>query len=68
MGDLMEQLKERVAAALGWSVEDTHKVSLQSLRDLVRPVSSKLAHELDVVIRTGEHITANQPPPKRRRW
>lgn len=49
-------LTERVAAALGWSVEDVQSMSYQSLRDLVRPVSEKLAAELTSAMRSGAYI------------
>ena len=51
----VETVRERVAKALGWSVEDTRSVSLQSLRDLVRPVSQKLAHEITLEINRGTY-------------
>jgi hypothetical protein len=40
------QLAARVALALGWTVDDVRSFSLPALRDLVRPVSPKLAHEI----------------------
>ena len=43
-------LRARLAAALGWPLEDTQGFSLLALRDLVRPVSPKLAHEIDCAI------------------
>lgn len=47
-------LHTRIAEALGWTREETRSFSMQALRDLVRPVSSKLAHEIDMFIRSGE--------------
>lgn len=49
-------LHERIAAALGWSVADCQSFSLQALRDMVRPVSEKLAHEITIVI-SGSVVT-----------
>jgi hypothetical protein len=49
-------LHERIAAALGWTVKETQSFSLASLRELVRPVSPKLAYELTVTIQTGDYI------------
>lgn len=49
-------LRARIAAALGWPERDTYQFSFQALRDLVRPVSAKLAHELTVAIQSGSYI------------
>lgn len=49
-------LHQRIAQALGWTEEQTHSFSLAALRDLVRPVSTKLAHEIDVVLASGSHV------------
>ena len=43
-------LHARVARALGWSVEETRSFSLITLRELLRPVSLKLAHEVDLAL------------------
>ena len=50
-------LHERIAAALGWSVSDVKSFSLITLRDLVRPVSPKLAHEISVALKAGDYLT-----------
>lgn len=50
-------LPARIAATLGWHVDDVKKFSLQSLREFVRPVSVKVTHEIETAIRTGAHIT-----------
>jgi len=55
LGELQNTVRERVAKALGWSISDTRSVSLQFLRDLVRPVSSKLAHEITLAINRGTY-------------
>ena len=46
-------LHTRIAAVLGWTVAETQSMSMASLRELVRPVSAKLAHEITEHIRTG---------------
>lgn len=51
-------LHERIAEALGWTVKDTQSMSLQSLRDLVRPVDHHLADEISKAIQSGSYITA----------
>ena len=48
----MDSLNARVAEALGWSEEQVRSFSLQALRDLVRPVSPKLAREITIAIRS----------------
>jgi hypothetical protein len=48
-------LNERIAQALGWPLKDVQSFSFQSLREVVRPVSPKLAHELTMSIQ-GEYI------------
>ncbi len=52
MMDLMI-LHERIAAALGWTVSDARSFSLSALREMVRPVSPKLAHEIIQVIHSS---------------
>jgi len=49
-------LHERIAKALGWTVEEARSFSLPALREVVRPVSMKLAHELTVAIETGSYL------------
>ncbi len=46
-------LRGRIAQALGWSVSDATSFSLATLRDLVRPVSPKLAHEITTAMQHG---------------
>ena len=52
----MSDLHERVARALGWSVKDAQSLSMQALRDLVRPVDPGLAREMDHLIQSGAYI------------
>jgi hypothetical protein len=49
-------LHERIAQALGWTEEEAKGFSFQALRDLVRPVNPKLAHELTLAIQSGDYI------------
>lgn len=46
-------LHECIAKTLGWTVAETQSFSLPALRDLVRPVDSKLAHEITQVMQGG---------------
>lgn len=55
-------LHERIAEALGWTVKETQSFSFQALRAILRTVSPKLAHELDVEIRTGAYIVSSYEP------
>ena len=43
-------LHERIAEALGWTVEQARSFSLPTLPELVRPVSMKLAYEITLQI------------------
>jgi hypothetical protein len=63
----MSDLHDRIARTLGWSPADVRSLSMQSLRELVRPVDPDLARELDLVIQSGGYIRgepAAAPPPK----
>ena len=62
----MSDLHNRVAKALGWPVEETKRLSMQSLRDLVRPVDPDLAQELSYAIQSGAYIRG-EPLKKPRR-
>lgn len=50
-------LHERIAEALGWSVEETRSYSLQALRELVWLPSPKLAYEITHQIALGSVLT-----------
>lgn len=54
---LNSTLHERVAKALNWTVAEAQSVPLHGLRELVRPVSPKLAAELTETIQRGTHST-----------
>jgi hypothetical protein len=43
-------LHERIAEKLGWTVQEAQSFSLPALREVVRPVSEKLAHEITLVM------------------
>lgn len=43
----------RVADALGWTEKDAKSFSLPALREVVRPVSPALAHEISEIIAHG---------------
>jgi len=44
------RLRSRAAEALGWTITKAQSLSLQALREAVRPVSPKLAHEITLAI------------------
>lgn len=46
-------LHERVARVLGWTAREAQSFSLPALRDLVRPVSPKLAWEITCAMQEG---------------
>lgn len=50
-------LRQRVATALGWTVEQTKSCDITALRSMLRmfcPEHVKLIHHLTVLIQTGE--------------
>jgi hypothetical protein len=63
----MSDLHDRIAKALGWSTRDVQSLSMQSLRDLVRPVDPDLAREMDYAIQSGAYVRGESGPTKRRR-
>jgi hypothetical protein len=46
-------LHELIAKVLGWTVEEARSFSLPALREVVRPVSMKLAYEITLQIQFG---------------
>jgi len=60
------ELRQRIADALGWTVEDTEKFSLAALRDFLPERKWKLKHELNLIIQSGSHIIGE--PIKTRRF
>ena len=61
----MSDLHDRIAKVLGWSTRDAQSLSMQSLRDLVRPVDADLARELDYVIQSGAYVRGAPAPTKK---
>ncbi len=55
-------LHQRIAEALGWSLEDVQSFSLPALRELVRPVSPKLADHITETIHLGMHVVRGSVP------
>jgi hypothetical protein len=52
-GASSEDIRSRIARALGWSEADARSLSLQALRDIVRPVDSGLAQEITDRVASG---------------
>ncbi len=59
----MSDLHDRITRALGWSSIDVRALSLQELRELVRPVDLSLAQEIDLAIQSSEYNRGPTPPP-----
>lgn len=60
-GEFAQVLLYRDAArVLGWTVEQTHSISLASLRELVRPVDPALAEDISRVIAAGSHVARRE--------
>lgn len=64
---ISDDMRERIASAIGWSIEDTRRMSLQGLRSVVEHVSQKLAAALTNEIRSGRVILGEPRRPRRRR-
>jgi hypothetical protein len=58
-------LHERLAKALGWTVEQAQELSLRSLRELVRPVDLALADVITEVLQDGEFVIVKVDSPLR---
>ena len=52
----LESLHGRIAKALKWNLRDVQSMSLATLRDLIRPISPKLAEEISQGIQNSSHI------------
>ena len=64
-----DDLHRRIADVLGWRVEETRRFALQDLRELVRPLSPKLVHEIDHAIRGGAYVAwSGARPPVEDIW
>lgn len=55
------ELQKTAAKVLGWSLEGVRSTSLQSLRDLVRPLDPDLSDALSLAIRTGQYVSQFEP-------
>jgi len=56
-------LHERIAAALGWPIDDVRSMSLPTLRDLVRPHDAKLARDIGEILGEGSHVAVSKGRP-----
>ena len=52
----LNDLKDEIATALDWNRNDVNAFSLQSLRELVRPLLPRLVTQIDEAIARGSHI------------
>lgn len=46
----IDQIRKRVAEKLGWTIGEVNTLSLPALREMVRPVSPKLAYEITLAM------------------
>ena len=53
----LDGLKLRSADALGWSLQDVNSLSLPALREVLRPVSVKLAHEVTCAMQSPAYFS-----------
>lgn len=60
-------LHERIAQALGWPLRDVQSMSLQALRELLRPGHPKLVHEIDLQVQSHSVIRGKRRDPRRAR-
>lgn len=51
------EMKLRIANALGWTLRDVNSLSLPALREVLRPVNSKLAHEVTCAMQSPAYIS-----------
>lgn len=57
----MDELHARIARALGWEIVQVHSMSLLALREMVRPISPKLVHEITLAS-SQIHLPDNEQP------
>jgi hypothetical protein len=62
----IEELRERIAEALGWTVHDTTTFSLPTLLAFLRPVNKELAKELEKAVENEEHVLVPHTPRRRK--
>jgi hypothetical protein len=53
----LDDLKLRIADALEWSLQDVNSLSLPALREVLRSMSAKLAHEVTCTIASPAYIS-----------
>jgi hypothetical protein len=58
-------LHHRIARALGWTLADVQSFSLPTLREMLRTVNPKLAHDVTSAMRGPGYVTIppNNLPP-----
>lgn len=49
-------MKRRIAAVLGWTLEEVNQFAYPTLRELVRPIDPQLADDISRVIADGSYI------------
>lgn len=52
----LSDLHQRIASTLQWPLEEVQSFSLPTLRELIRPLSSKLVHEISSFMRSAEYV------------
>lgn len=60
------KLRERIAQALGWTLEDCQGFSLPQLRELVRSKDMQLDSELNDIISNQKHWFTPHTPKRRK--
>lgn len=63
----IDAIRERIAKAIGWTVEDTKSFSLPTLREFLRMHDAALYEELGEIIRLEKHVLVEEAPKRRRR-
>ena len=61
-----EHLHQRIANALGWTLDEVRQFSLPSLRALVRRTHPKLAREITLYTRSPDYYLGEPLRPGRR--
>lgn len=52
----MDELHARIAATLGWTLDPVRSMALLGLREMVRPDSPKLVHEITLAPDRIRHV------------
>jgi len=61
----VNDLHERIAEVLGWSIADVRSFSLATLREMVREKSPKLHRQIGEVLASGAHLYEDVSSPRR---